>query len=171
MIARDTTTAILAGTGAMMTGAAAAAAMTTDATTVITTVVVIAGAATTTGEEEEEAAAAAPRLGSAVEAAGRLRRVEAAAIFVTVLYRCTLRMWIVADPGAVTSSCACCAAPIVVRASRSGMPNAKVVVAAAVAAAMRVPHPSRQGDLKAHLLCARVTAPGGFKSKPARCAG
>jgi hypothetical protein len=38
---------------------------------------------------------------------------------------------------------------------------------AAAAAAMRVPHPSRQDavDLKAHLLlCARVTAPGGLKA-------
>ena len=74
-------------------------------------------------------------------------------------------MWSVADPGAVTSSCVVRAAPIVVRALRSGMPNAKVVVVVVVAAAaaMRVPHPSRQGavDLKAHL-CARITAPGGL---------
>jgi hypothetical protein len=72
-------------------------------------------------------------------------------------------MWSVADPGAVTSSCVVRAAPIVVRALRSGMPNAKVVVVVAAAAAMRVPHPSRQGavDLKAHL-CARITAPGGL---------
>jgi len=91
----------------------------------------------------------------------RWRRQRYSCLCCTARY--TRRMWSVADPGAVTSSCVVRAAPIVVRALRSGMPNAKVVVVVAAAAAMRVPHPSRQGavDLKAHL-CARITAPGGL---------
>ena len=68
--AHDTTIAILAtGSGGMMTGAAAAAAVTT--TDAMTTVIAI-GAGTMTGDAA--AAAAAARLGSAVEAAGALRR-------------------------------------------------------------------------------------------------
>ena len=69
-IAHDTTIATLAtGSGGMMTGAAAAAAVTT--TDAMTTVIAI-GAGTMTGDAA--AAAAAARLGSAVEAAGALRR-------------------------------------------------------------------------------------------------